>query len=235
MSSKSKNSYASKLALFKKFSENLEEVPGYISPIKMAGLPEFLKNIASANVIMDNHSKQEIITKKLTDKRQNLYDGKIDSLTTRLTLISKFVRALKGKDDIHYIRISKLVRHIRGASKKRKTLPTDINTKTISQIERTFGSRWADLGTIIITLESLGKEYNPPNTQITIAALKALQLEIETTNSKTEREIAKLKPIITKRQTLFKTLAKQNIMIKQFVRAQFGSKSEHYIKLNSIA
>ncbi len=234
MSSKSRQSYASILAQIKKFSENLALIPGYIAPTKFAGLPELQKNVKSANIIMVNYEKQDIITKKQINKRQGLYDDKPESLSSRLSSINKFVFALKGKEDIHHIRISKLIRHIRGTSKYVKPSATDKTTKRISQVEKTFGSRWTDLGTIITTLESLGKEYNPPNTLITIAALKALHLEIENTNSTAEKEIAKLKPITAKRQTVFKNLIKQKVIIKQFVRAQFGTKSEHYIKLNSI-
>ncbi len=116
------------------------------------------------------------------------------------------------------------------ATKKGK----DPETKTISTIETTFGSRWTDLGKIIVNLERMGKQYNPPNQQITIPMLKELHLKMDTTNILAAQNNAALKIATSHRKKLFVTLEVQMLAIKKLISSQFGSDSENYQKLKNI-
>ncbi len=234
MKSKSKKSFATKLDIGKQLKSYLEDMPDYVAPIKMAGLPSLIKTIEATDKIMISIKEVELDSSKNIANRQNLYSGKDNSLKTRLALINTFVVAIKGKDDVHSKRIAKLVRHIRGAGSKNKEKTEQNNKRSISQIERTFGSRWMDLGHIITILQSLGKAYAPPNPDITIASLKILHEEMSVSNMLNAETKSAHKTVIDKRKELFSTLNDQLYLIKKFVKAQYGIRSTNYRKIRSL-
>ncbi len=230
MGSISNKSFASNLAKTKEFKIILEATPEYSPPDKTVSAEELHKNIVKAGKIMERIATLEVVVSDTLGERRQLYSKAEDSLIKRLSPIINFVEAVKGKDNSYSKSIKKLIRQIRGVNTKKKNEDPNKDTKTRSNIERTFGSRWTDLGKIIANLSSMGKEYNPPNEIITLASLKILHQRMEDTNTKAAEKKAMLKNEREKRKEIFKQLTAQKNRIKMFVISQFGVDSKTYKK-----
>ncbi len=252
MRSISKQSYASKLHRIKRIIVLLEKTPEYVHAGKSTSIIDLQQKKNGAGLAITNYSKINYSYKTAIKKRQELYNVGDPSLVKRLTSLNSFMRAVQEKNDLQSLEIRKHIRHIRGSSlanSKKKNMPVDMVVplqsdvmidivippkKTISRIETTFGSKWEDLGKIIVVLTSMGKQYNPSNALITLASLKELHQAMETTNIEVALNHTALKEAAEKRKNIFNVLKTQIADVKNIIKSQFGQSSAVYKKFREI-
>ncbi len=235
MTKHSNKSYASKFKNTKTFHTYLATMVDYAPPTSSASLEELQANITKADDIMTIVSTKEVTVTNVINERKKLYRKDANSLKKRLTSINQFLEATRPADDIYLLSVKKIIKHIRGESSNKKTEQQKTTTKSISTIENTFGSMWTDLGKLIINLERIGSAYNPANSLITIASLKSLHNTINGINIIVDQNNAEIKIMKADRNMAFKVLDDQLAGIKRLVRSQFGSDSDNFKKLKSLA
>mgnify|MGYP000542488197 CR=1 FL=1 len=234
MTSISHQSFASRLGNAVKLSIALNDYTDYVAPKPLVSKAALDTAIADINLLMNKYTDIKNEYRVAVKKRTNLFDDDTNSIAKLLSPIGTFIQALKGVESIAYQEISTKIKHIRGAVSQKKTTSQNTTVAQVSQVESTFTSKASDFGQIITILKTLGAEYQPPNTEITIAALDAKYQEALNANQAVDTQLGTYKPIIKDRQDSFQALHEQCQDIKNFISAQYGNSSQQYIRIKSL-
>ncbi|MFL0123132.1 hypothetical protein V2590_00470 [Tenacibaculum maritimum] len=235
MASTSQKSLASRLGNAKKLKTIVSNFTDYQPPVVEASVAKLTETIKQIETLQTNYNNAKANYTKKTNERRNIFTEKDNALDKQLSPIRAFIEALKGKGSIELTQITTIISKMRGRASKTTLKNEDTDTKTISQIERTYASRIANFKNIIDLLSALGQNYKPTNTNLSIASLTNLVMEAEASSEAVDLALTILKPIIEERQELFKNLSKQTQSIKNFVKAQYGLTSNEYKQIKGLS
>ncbi len=235
MSSTSHKSFASRLGNAKKFKTIVTSFSNYQAPIESASIEALSLTINSIEALQEHYDTVKTDYKIKTNARQKLFSGNIDAIDKRLSPISAFVKALKGKDSVELKQITGLIYKIRGTTKRKKVNVSQEDSDSISQIERTYASRISNFKSIIVVLNSLGEIYNPPNPLISLVSLNELAVAAEHSTASVDECLSVLNPLVVERKDVFNALKDQVQGIKNFIKAQFGPSSNEFKQISKLA
>ncbi|WGH76203.1 hypothetical protein P8625_03285 [Tenacibaculum tangerinum] len=235
MSSTSQKSFSSRLGNAKKLKTIVSNFTNYQPPVEEASVAKLTETIEQIETLQTNYNNVKADYTLKTNERKKIFTENENAIDKQLAPIRAFVEALKGKDSIELSQISTLVNKIRGQVPKKATTKEQTDTKTISQIERTYASRVANFKNIIDILTTLGESYAPANETLSIASLTTLATAAEASTEAVNTALATLKPVIEQRKELYNTLSKQTQDIKNFVKAQYGQTSNEYKQIKGLS
>ncbi|MGG8495204.1 hypothetical protein ACQY1Q_02200 [Tenacibaculum sp. TC6] len=234
MASTSQKSLASRLGNAKKLKTIVNNFTNYQPPVEEASVAKLTETIEQIETLQTQYNNVKADYTLKTNERKKIFTENDNAIDRQLAPIRAFVEALKGKDSVELTQISTLINKIRGQASKKTTNKEETDTKTISQIERTYASRVANFKNMIDLLSSLGETYNPINETLSVTSLNTLATEAEASSEAVDLALATLKPVTEQRQGLYNTLSKQTQSIKNFVKAQYGQTSNEYKQIKGL-
>ena len=234
MSSTSQRSFSSRLGNAKKINTIVSNYATYQPPVEEASVEKLTETITAIETLQTTYNNAKATYTTKTEERKKIFSENTNAIDKQLALIRAFLEALKGKDSTEYKQVNTLIKKIRGVTSKKAPQTEENETKTVSQIERTYASRVANFKNMVDVLTTMGEGYNPPNTSIGLEALTTLATEADASTQEVDQALAILKPVIEQRQELFVKLNKQVQSIKNFVKAQYGQTSNEYKQIKGI-
>jgi len=158
-----------------------------------------------------------------------------DALSVLKTLptIRKYVDALYDKNSIEAKQVASIIERLR--SKPTTTIPAtaDAEERSISNNELGYGSITKNF-TDLVTYLSGFPNYNPAIPHITITALQAKVVEINTLNTNVTDSLTSLRLARGTRNNVFPELHTRALRIKALIAATYGTKSEEYKSVKNL-
>jgi len=225
MSSTSERSFGSRLENARKLKTNLQSFQNYQPASGEFSIDDLNTTIQSIESINPQVASALIEYRQSVADRRIVYATSPSSIKKIITPINAFTRAKFGKDAASYIALNTLVIKIRGTQLKAKNA-TDKTTYSVSQ--QSYGSILLNFQNIISNLESLGIEYNPANSTITINKLIELKNQAIQNNNTVVEKYSQLSPKQDSRVERYNQLSQKATRIKDFVKSQYGINSSEY-------
>jgi len=225
MASTSERSFGSRLENARKLKTNLQSFQNYQPASGEFSIDDLNTTIQSIESINPQVASALIEYRQSVADRRIVYATSPSSIKKIITPINAFTRAKFGKDAASYIALNTLVIKIRGTQLKAKNA-TDKTTYSVSQ--QSYGSILLNFQNIISNLESLGIEYNPANSTITINKLIELKNQAIQNNNTVVEKYSQLSPKQDSRVERYNQLSQKATRIKDFVKSQYGINSSEY-------
>lgn len=225
MSSTSERSFGSRLENARKLKTTLQSFQNYQPETGEFSIDDLNIIIQSIETINPQVASALIGYRQSVADRREVYATSPLSIKKIITPINAFTRAKFGKEATSYIALNTLVNKIRGTQLKAKNT-TDSATYSVSQ--QSYGSIILNFQNLISNLESLGLEYNPANSNITITKLKELKNQAIEKNNSVVEAYNQITPKQDSRAALYNQLSQKATRIKDFVKSQYGVNSSEY-------
>ena len=225
MSSTSERSFGSRLENARKLKTTLQSFQNYEPASGECSIDDLLTTIQSIETINPQVASALIGYRQSVSDRRIVYTNSPLSIKKIITPINAFTRAKFGKEATSYIALNALVNKIRGTQLKAKNT-TDSTTYSVFQ--QSYGSIILNFQNLITNLESLGIEYNPANSNITITKLEELKNQAIEKNNNVVEAYSQLSPKQDSRVELYNQLSQKATRIKDFVKSQYGVNSSEY-------
>lgn len=229
MASINENTFGSKLRNSQDLLNIIQGFVNYAPPRpqeSITGLTTLINSIITANTLSANISQQY---KSAITARQIAYRGSSTSIDKLLAPIKGAVDAQYGKKSAESQSITSAIKAMRVTKlMKSPEDPTkEIQDKSISQSERSYGSLIQSFSNIIASLQQFSG-YNPSNNTLKIAGLQATVAQINTLNNTVAQKVQQLKTAQTSRNTQYLDLKDRVQRVKSYVKAQYGMTSNEY-------
>jgi len=228
----SQNTYASLIGKFRNGLTVLQSWADYLPSnpsIQIATLVALENEVETKNTAV-TVTNSAWLTK--TDERKKLfyYDKKIDNrlcFEARLEQITNLVGSMGEDEEVAYDMLKAMQKKfIPGLNKKKLA---DGTYKTVTPQNRTYASVSGFLTETIAIITNIPL-YNPPNVNLTIAAMQNLFAQIETANAAAQTAHANWSDAVTERRKVYQTMSKNITLIKNYLASFDGAKkSNHYI------
>lgn len=206
----------------------------------LISLPNLTKNLSDSQKAFETFIKVDSENKGLINKRAAAFK----KLTTRVTQIMGEARSsTMPKPSVDNVK--SIVDKMRGTrvsakltdEQKKKLADEGKEVNQVSASQLSFANKISNFTKIISLLETI-PEYNPKNTALTLAGLKALLTELTQTNTAVLNYYGIYKPALDARDDLMYAentgLTNLAIKVKEFTKTLGGVKDPRYINIKSI-
>ena len=226
MKSKSRASFSSSLTEGEKLIQFLNTFTNFNPGDAELTAAAFQTRTDALRVIQEDHTIKHSDYSMAAFDRRKFFDKEDNSISKLLSPIGANIRGKIGKESQEYHDIITLITKIRGERNVKVT--KNSGEDTISQSEKSFGSRLIYFGDIITLLIKYGTAYEPMNDKIKIPQLQTLLTGATDHTNTVSQKLALYKPLITIRQNGFKELSEVAGRIKDMVKSQYGQDSTEY-------
>ena len=229
MVSTSENTFGAKLRKSQDLVTYISGFTKYDPPRQQESVPAMTELISSIIATNASESSQRENYKQAVDSRQTAFSKNTGSVEKLLSPIKGAIESQYGKKSTEASAVNATIKKMR-ATKLTKA-PTDpakeIQEKTISQSERSYGSMTQFFNDIVNTLTQF-PEYDPSSDPIKIAALQETATQLTTLNNNVAQKVQQLTITRTSRQDLYTDLKDRVQRIKSYVKSQYGNNSPEY-------
>lgn len=163
----------------------------------------------------------------------------VKDLKSRSSLVRNFVESVTAYK-VYWTALRNVVKKILHYKPPKSTKPVTDGDETAKKKRNRGEQSYADLASLLQNLISLLSGivgYAPPNAQLTVADLTALQVSLTNLNTEMGSKASKLDIAIVERLELFEGtqgLREKMRATKAAVRSQYGSTSPQYISIKGI-
>lgn len=194
-----------------------DEVENLVKKLKQASLDE-------ANILQ----KYSLAV----DVRSKHFDKEATSIRKIITSINAYVKSLYDKDSKEASTINQKVTELRTSGiKKSKANPDE---KSISTSQLSYASVTQNFAELIASLQALSQPYSPPNTIITLDALKQKHIDVEKANAAVKDAFSDLNTLRTQKNALLEDLNTRCQRLKNSIKSQYGNASAQYIEIKGL-
>jgi hypothetical protein len=166
------------------------------------------------------------------DVRSKHFDKEATSIRKIITSINAYVKSLYDKDSKEATTINQKVTELRTSGiKKNKKNPDE---KSISTSQLSYASVTQNFAELIASLQALSQPYTPPNTIITLEALKNKHKEVESANNNVKTTYSNLSTLRTQKNILSDDLTNRCQRLKNSVKSQYGNASAEYAEIKGL-
>lgn len=226
MKSKSRASFSSSLTEGEKLIQFLNTFTNFDPGDAELTAAAFQTRTDALRVIQEEHTIKHSDYSMAAFDRRKFFDKEDNSISKLLSPIGATIRGKLGKASQQYHDIKALTIKIRGQRNIR--VNKDSGEDTISQSEKSFGSRLIYFGDIITLLTQFRTSYTPMNDKIKIRSLNELLASATEHTNIVSQKLALYKPLITTRQNGYRELSEVAGRIKDMVKSQYGQDSTEY-------
>lgn len=229
MASKQENSFGARLRALENATEILSLWPDYApaaADIKIPNLKAFIASVVIAN---QTETVSQALYKKQVAKRQALYSGKSNSLTSHLSQIRGAVSELYGRRSAELQSVASIISILRET--RLIVLPKDPANpdleKTVSQSQQSFGSRAQYFDDLVTTLSTFnGYTSAKPETQL--GPLQLMIQQIREANNEVAACIGSLQSTRSSRTGLYNQMVALGERIKDNAKSTWSVSSSQY-------
>lgn len=236
MVSTSENSFGAKLRKGQDIVVYISGYNGYAPPRSqesVQGMTTLLNSIITTNT---TETAQKENYKVAIDARQLAFSKKSGSIDKLLSPIKGAVEAQYGKKSSEAVSLNSIIKKMRSTKlTKAPADPTKESKKnTISQSERSFGSRTQFFNDIVTNLTQF-PGFNPSSATIKIASLQATAAQVTSLNNAVVQKTQQLKTTQATRIAQYAELNDRVQRIKAYVKAQYGINSVEYNQIKGLS
>lgn len=229
MASKFETSFGARLRKFEDAIQYIQNWPVYTPSrpeIAIAELQALVQSIKNAN---NKETDIQLHYQEAVAVRTALFSKGAQSLEKLMSSIRFNVNFLYGRQSPQAESIGSIIRRFR--SSRLIKLPADPANpdaeKTISQSQRSYGSRTQFFADIVTTLKS-SPNYSSDNAALTLAALEQKLADLTTASNNVASQLQKIASIRKERLIQYEQMAKAARLIKDYAAAQYGNRSTEY-------
>ena len=229
MNSTIESSYGAKLRKAQDLLTLIQGFNNFTPPPRQESLTAYAALIESISNANSTTATNKQLYKDAVADRQSAYKGNSASIDKLLAPIRGAVDAQFGKNSSESKGIATIVKNMRAT--KLIKLPADptknVQAKTVSQSERSYGSIIQNFSDIINTLKQI-QGYSPSNTVLSVESLLEIQQRVSNLNNVVVQQVGSLKNSQKDRADLYAELKERTQRIKAYIKAQYGMNSNEY-------
>ena len=226
MASVSETSFGKRLDNAQALATNIQTFGNYTelnAELSLANLNSKVQELLTNNADVAGKLQSYSIS---VESKQKIFTKDSNAIIKIVTPVIANVRSIFGKNSKEAQNISNLITKIRGIKVAKTTLTAD--SETVSQSERSYGTILQTFSDLIVTLETLGSNYSPANSECTTINLKAKRDLATQINTTSIQDYGRLKITRENRSVKYDELSKLCQRFKETVKAQYGTQSVEY-------
>jgi hypothetical protein len=235
MASKFETSFGARLRKFEDAIQFISNWPGYNPArpeIQLTVLQQMVQNIKQAN---EQQTQAELQYQTAVAARSQLFNKGPKSVEKLMAPIKANVNFLFGRDSGEAQNIGGIIRAFRSSALIK--LPGDPASaeaqKTVSQSQRSYGSRTKFFADIVATLVAMGN-YNSSNPDVDLPALQQKLTTLTTVNDAVATQIQRMATYRTSRQQVYDQMTLALQLIKDYAASKYGNRSAEYKSIMSL-
>lgn len=235
MASKFETSFGARLRKFQDAVQYIQQWPVYAperEEISIANLTALIQNIQKAN---EKETQMQVQHSAAVATRSGLFnDGPYS--------VEKLLAPLKAAVTLKYGRLSSQAAEVAAIIRSYRTtqlikLPADPadpeKQKTISQSQRSYGSRTQFFADIVTTLGGFNG-YSSSNPELTVNSLQQKLQAINTANDSVAASLQKVAAMRQDRLQQYQQMATCATLMKDYAASQYGNRSPQYKSLTAL-
>jgi len=211
----------------------LNGFPVYNPPRTEESLSEITILINDISSLNDAEALRMQDYRLAVDNRQGAFRDKPDSIEKLLTQISGVVTAQFGKTAKQTQLIVGVIRNMRSTTLTKPKILEELETKSISQSEKSYGSLTKAFSGLIKMLTQL-PGYNPSNGALVIGSLQQKLSDVRQLNDEVITKMKDLKSVKTARREKYEELHERIGRIKSYIKGHYGTSSPEYKAVMSL-
>lgn len=193
--------------------------------------PISFKNfLTDLNLLNNTTAQNQDTLSQVRDLRNNSYHGP-NGLKELGGMIRDYIGSLQGgKNTNTYKNIKKEVNKLKGYKKPKTKMVDNVEVKTLSQSEQSFGSLIQSGKNILAIIQGI-QGYAPSNTNITVQGFQAILNNIEILNNSVQEKNILVANNIANRKEMYEGengLRVRLQMIKNYIAGTYGKNSQEY-------
>ncbi len=239
MASTTESSFGAKLRRAQDLLTFIQGFTGYAPPRAQESIIGFGTLVTTTIASNTSEATTQQQYKAVVDARQAAFKSNPVSITKLLPQIKGAIESQYGKKSTEAVSANAIIKTMR-ASKlivTPATPSTDPNNPTtaqvLSQSEKSYGSQTQYFNDLINTISQF-TAYAPSNNNIKLAQLQTFSTSVTTLNNAVAQKLQPLKTARATRSASYIDLKDRVQRIKQYVKSQYGLKSNEYNLIKGI-